>query len=245
MTTTDPLIYQRPVQRMLDELQQESKRLELHAQIVRVFATEQDEARAAEKVWNILNPYARVISDKLSGRAALIKSQIARHVRGPKVLDFGCGDGKVAETMTSEGISMTTFDVDDYRIEAKSLPFDKGWATRLDEFDTALVITVLHHCNEPDLELESLHRVARRLVVIESVVDGDMPFEAQAVVDWIYNRGMHPGANIPVPGQFRTAEAWRVTFARHGLRVIHEDDLGVDLPVVPEHHYLFVCERNF
>ncbi|MEK7118084.1 MAG: class I SAM-dependent methyltransferase, partial [Patescibacteria group bacterium] len=145
--------------------------------------------------------------------------------------------------IAKSGNFVVMYDVDDYRVnDAKSLPFDGDWAERYDEFDTALVITVLHHCDDPEIELASLRKVARRLVVIESVVDEQMPYSNQAVVDWIYNRGMHPGAQIPVPGQFRTTHAWHETFARHGFKVVHEEDFGIDLPVVPEHHVLFICE---
>lgn len=233
-----------PIQLMLRELGFDwTARRDLPAEILKVFATEEDEQRAAEQVWNLLGTHTHLVTEKVAGRADLIVSQIRDHVRGPRVLDFGCGDGRVGMMIANTGTNVTMYDVDDYRIGgAKALPFDTNWSSSQNMFDTALVVTVLHHCDDPDRELTLLRQAARRLIVIESVVDEQMLYATQAVVDWIYNRGLHPGAKIPVPGQFRTTRAWREIFAHHGFSVVYEEDLGIDLPVVPEHHVLFVCE---
>ena len=237
-----------PLQLILNELGFDwQARRDLPAKILRIFKIEEDEQCAAEMIWNLLGSRSHIVSEKISGRADHIVSQIGEHVRGPSVLDFGCGDGRVGMAIAKMGNTVAMYDVDDYRCaEAKALSFSRSWcdmAPRINEsYDTALAITVFHHCDDPENEIAELRLDARRLIVIESVVDEQMPYTTQAVVDWIYNRGMHPGAQIPVPGQFRTAQAWRETFAQHHFRVIHEQDLGIDLSVVPEHHHLFVCE---
>lgn len=234
-----------PIQMMLHELGfdwTECRRI--HQDILKILQEEVDEQRAAEKIWVLIGSRQKTVSEKLAGRAELIAAQIKKHLRGQNILDFGCGDGSVGSIMTSYGFDVTPYDVADYRpLANKKQPLDQHWSTRTGAFDTAIVVTVFHHCNDPMLELARLRRVANRLVVIESVVDINMPFASQAAIDWLYNRGMHPGAAIPVPGKFKTIEGWRAAFAETGWKVVQEEDIGIDLPVVPEHHHLFVCER--
>lgn len=234
-----------PLQMMLSELGFDWKaRLVLPTAIAEIFRTEAGESVAAQQVWNLLGQAEGYVRDKIAGRASQIASQVIPHLDGRSVLDFGCGNGLVGSIVASSGYEVVSFDVDDYRTPKPGLgAFDREWFRRRDGFDTALVVTVLHHCEDPGIELNRLHNVARRLVVIESVVDETLSFASQAVIDWLYNRGLHPSASIPVPGRFQSVADWRATFARHGWRGVHEDDLGIDLPVVPEHHHLFVCER--
>lgn len=234
-----------PLQMMLSELGFGWKeRLVLPDAIAEIFRSEADEPVAANKVWNLLGSKEGSVRDKISGRAAQIASQVLPYLDGKSVLDFGCGNGRVGAIVASSGFEVVSYDVDDYRDPKLGLgAFDRDWFRRKNGFDSALVVTVLHHCDKPSVELNRLRNVARRLVVIESIVDANLSFSSQAVIDWLYNRGLHPRASIPVPGRFQSVMDWRATFAKHGWRVVHEADLGIDLSVVPEHHYLFVCER--
>ncbi len=234
-----------PLQMMLSELGFDWKeRLVLPQAIAEIFRSEADESVAARKIWDLLGPKEGRVREKIAGRSSQIASQVLPCLDGESVLDFGCGNGRVGAIIASSGFHVVSYDVADYRDpELRSGAFDGDWFRRKNGFDAALVVTVLHHCDEPSVELNRLRNVARRLVVIESVVNANLSFASQAVIDWLYNRGMHPRASIPVPGRFKTVEDWRATFAKHGWRVVHEDDLGIDLPVVPEHHRLFVCER--
>jgi len=142
------------------------------------------------------------------------------------------------------------YDIDDYRAEsAKKYSFLDNkesiieYAKEYGKFETVLVVTVFHHCDEPEVEIEFLSRVAKRVIIIESVINETMSWGAQGVVDWLYNRGMHPGASIPVPGNFKTVENWKEIFVKHGFETTRIDDLGQDLPIVPEYHVLFVLDK--
>lgn len=220
-----------------------TQRRDLPGQIFEIIRTEAHEPTAAQKVWALIGSQAHTVGKKLVGRADLITSQVKTHLVGKKLLDFGCGDGQVGEKLSAQFV-VAAHDVADYRL-SKSGHFTDNWADLASQqFDSALAIAVFHHCDEPDLEIERLAKITRRLVVIESVIDEVMPWEIQAMVDWVYNRGMHPGASIPVPGNFRTVAGWSETFQRHSFTVRHIEDFGIDLPIVPEHHVLFVLDRE-
>lgn len=223
------------------------ERMDTTRGLFNILGTEADEQRAAVAVWNLLGAKENVVAEKLAGRASQIYGQIVPHLASESVLDFGAGDARVAALVAESGKRVELYDVADYRTtaaRAANLPFTSNWADiRGQEYQTGLAVTVFHHCLDPDAEILRLREVAERIIVIESVISRPMPWALQALVDWLYNRGMHPGAAIPVPGQFRTVAEWRAAFARFNLRSVYEQDLGLDLPVVPEHHYLFVLER--
>jgi SAM-dependent methyltransferase len=94
---------------------------------------------------------------------------------GRRVLDFGCGDGALAELLHRQGYQVALTDVLDYRdTEARTLPFIRmerpdivPFADR--SFDTVLALSTLHHIDLADLSsvLSGLRRVARRVVVEE------------------------------------------------------------------------------
>jgi hypothetical protein len=104
---------------------------------------------------------------------------------------------------------------------------------------------------------ESWKVTKQRLIIIESVFgvhtrSPSAPYElaqlaepeqiAYAVfVDWLYNRVLHD--NIPIPYNFTTPARWLEVFANHAMRVAEVKNLGQDLKIAPELHYMFVLER--
>ncbi len=219
-------------------------RRSLPEKLFEIIRTESHEPTAAQKVWSLLGSQANIVGTKLKDRSALITSQVGGHLVGKNLLDFGCGDGQVGLRLSLEGFTTSSHDVADYRLNPIG-SFTSDWSDlgKL-KFNSALAIAVFHHCDNPDLEIERLADITRRLVVIESVLDSAMPWEIQALVDWLYNRGLHPGASIPVPGNFRTIEGWSENFQRYGFTVRQIEDFGIDLPIVPEHHVLFVLDHK-
>ncbi len=122
---------------------------------------------------------AQRIPEKLSARASLMYSQIAPYLLAGTVLDYGCGDGQVAELITKnrkQTVALT--DVYEHKhIKEAGLGFKlfrQGAKAPFGdaEFDNVLALTVFHHSSNP---LESIKDVARltksngRVLVVESV----------------------------------------------------------------------------
>ncbi len=201
---------------------------------------------------------------KLGNRAKLMFNQIKDYVKGHQVLDLGCGDGKVGELISKQGRQVVLADV--YRngnISNLSLPFiqikQKGKIPFDDNmFDTSLLLTVLHHSDDPSQVLSETKRVTKEdgsIIVIESVYgvkkySGNLTEEQQRLVniffDHFYNRVIHYSEfkenKVNVPFNFQTPEAWKKFFAKHGLvqkKLVH---LGFDQKTVPEYHTLHVLQ---
>jgi len=127
---------------------------------------------------------AQKIPEKLSARASLVYSQIEPYLLPGNVLDYGCGDGQVAELITkNKNQTVTLADVYEHkRIKETGLKFKlfkQGTKTPFsdNEFDNTLALTVYHHSSDPLNSIKDVHRVTKkggRVIVIESVygVDG-------------------------------------------------------------------------
>lgn len=141
---------------------------------------------------------------------------------GP-ILDVGAGTCNTTELLREGGREATALDVVDMSFiegitpalyDGRRFPFDDG------AFETALILTVLHHAHDPDQVLAEARRVARRVIVIEDVVRGRLHAAATKAWDSLMNlefRG-HPHTN-------RTDEAWLRAFDAAGLRLVDRQDL--------------------
>jgi hypothetical protein len=141
------------------------------------------------------------------------------------------------------------------------LPFKtyKEGDTISGSFDTVLLLTVLHHSNNP-LELLKLAWGAtnKRLIIIESVVGVhnrepgvnyelvDASDENQiayaAFIDWFYNRVLHD--DVPVPYNFTAPGKWTSVFRENNMKLVQTIHLGQDIDIGPEYHILFVLQKD-
>ncbi len=201
---------------------------------------------------------------KLANRAQIMFSQIKPHILGHQVLDLGCGDGKIGELISKQGRHVVLADVyENGNISNIELPFvftkQNGKLPFEDNFfDTTLVLTVLHHSNDPVEVITEARRVTKnngRIIVIESVYgiteySKNLNEEAQRLAnlffDHFYNRVIHYSEfeenKVNVPFNFQTPKAWKAFFEKYGLRQIKIENLGFDQPTVPEYHTLHVLE---
>ncbi len=226
----------------LSESQLPETRHKVVCSVLSVIKAEEDEQRASTIISALFGHMSQV-EWSLEARAKYLAKLVTPEILG-RVLDFGCGDGAISLARPDQSF---LYDVADYRsAKAKKLPFTSDWSEveRQGTFDTAIALTVLHHCDDPMAELDRLSKVACRLVIVESVVSRLNTWETMALIDWFYNRCLHDGAPIPVPGTFLSDEAWQAEFKKRGWRIVAADDLGVDLPFAPEHHVLYVLDMQ-
>ena len=204
------------------------------------------------------------IPSKLGNRAELIFSQVKSHLTGHHVLDLGCGDGKVGSLISKQGREVVLADVyENGGISNLGLPFvqiKQAGNVPFDDslFDTTLLLTVLHHSDNPLEVLREAKRVTKdkgRVLVIESVygVPGyskNLSVEetrlANIFFDHFYNRIIHYSQaldnKVNVPFNFHTPLAWKKLFEANNLVQLKVEHLGFDQPAVPEYHTLHVLE---
>lgn len=137
-------------------------------------------------------------------------------------------------------------DVDDFAkvalplfiFNGRDLPFVDGF------FDHVLLLTVLHHSDDPIRLFNEALRVAdKSVLVIESVYFNSLHKQANKFLDWFYNKVLND-PNVNVPFNFLPPETWIAFFERAGGKVAHMQHLGLDQPLVPEWHTLYVVEKK-
>lgn len=128
------------------------------------------------------------------------------------VLDLGAGEGFVGDELARAGYAVTLADVAEFNRstlpfvrldDAQPLPFPDG------AFDAAFLVFVLHHARNPAFLLGEALRVARRVVVLESVYDTESDRRLLDALDRIANRMRSPAMREQEAHlHFQTAEAW-------------------------------------
>lgn len=200
---------------------------------------------------------------QLQRRADTVAAQIAPWITGTSLLDYGCGDGRIVSRCTAGMQRLALYDLDD--VGPRSSPFGELLDAPVNQvaslsqcWDTVLVLTVLHHSESPLQTLADAAACAtQRLIVIESCVWDDSGLLVQhspvtelkgesarhyaVLTDWFYNRVVYSG--ICVPFNFAGPKYWMEQIERNGFQVVHAKDLGVDIPIVPEHHFLIVADK--
>ena len=114
------------------------------------------------------------------------------------ILDIGSGNGLVAHTLREAGYEVTPLDVADLSYEenvkpvvydGRKMPFEDA------TFDVALLLTVLHHIDEPDAVLREACRVAQRVIIIEDIYENKwqkkLTFAMDSLVNWGYAECPH------------------------------------------------------
>ena len=217
------------------------------------------------------------IHEKLKTRANSIYKMISPFVNG-SVLDIGCGPGEVAQMIhDKKHLSITLTDIIDLDLRQKFAPTlhftlkddAKGLPYKDNQFDTSLLITVLHHCSNPLLELEEAARVTKgNIVIVETIygvgrdstpeaeykrtpmfydrfhnLDGEQQRKYGTFLDWFLNK-MIIGNEVNCPYNFNSLGNWEDTFKSMDLELVHKKVLGVDQPATPEYHVLYVVKKK-
>gem|GEM_PF-312384 len=137
------------------------------------------------------------------------------------VLEIGSGPGSVYQVVKGLGHQVTALDVEDQSLcdsarpiifDGQQIPFDN------DKFDTALVLTVLHHAQDPDQVLREAARVASRVIVIEDIYFGKLHRRLTEFADSLCNFEFlnHPHNN-------RSHSQWLETFQNLKLNLRHQE----------------------
>jgi SAM-dependent methyltransferase len=180
-------------------------------------------------------------------RAANAYERIKDYLAGEHLLDLGSGPGLIAQTIHERaGMQVTLADVIDYSMtDLPTVIISEGGCIPLKDrsVDTTLIYVVLHHADDPLQLLDEAVRVTRtRIVIMEGYVDDEATYLVNCFFDWFLNRIVQ-GRDINMPLNFHTTAEWHQIFAGRNLRVAREELVGIDEPMAPESHVLFVLEK--
>ena len=178
-------------------------------------------------------PHERIHEVHAGGRRLRVLAEaLAPHLPASgRVLDVGCGDGRLAERILAlrpglrlEGIEVkprpgTRIAVTGF--DGRHIPFQDG------AFDAAIAVDTFHHAEDADALLAECARVARLVVVKDHLRDPWLARPTLRFMDWVGNR-RH---GVSVPDDYWRRRRWEEAFARAGLAV--ESFHTLDLFPVP------------
>lgn len=152
-------------------------------------------------------------------RANLIFTRIYPFLKNTgNVIDIGCGDGFVSHFLQKKGKKVTSVDIADKSVipnlkvivyDGKTLPFPSR------KFDTALLLTVLHHTPDPKIVFNEATRVASRILIIEDIYTN--------IFQKIFNVFFDSWQNKPLKffwNSYKSDGEWKKFFEDKGLKVI-------------------------
>lgn len=167
---------------------------------------------------NVLAPMAKLHTALVhQPRVRRLSGTIQPLLRGRRILDVGCGDGRLGACLREVGQGCDVLGADvfprlDCRIPVSA--FDGAQLPFADHsFDTALLVDVLHHAQQPTRLLAECARVAARVVVKDHLCSNAFDRWMLALMDWVGNRahGVH------LPYRYLNAAQWDVLICEAGL----------------------------
>jgi len=139
--------------------------------------------------------------------------------RKERILDVGSGTCNVALLMQDEGYNITPLDVADLSFTPRMKPIlydGTHMPFKNNEFDTALILTVLHHipAKQHEAVLKETARVAKRIIIIEDVHSNWLHKQATMFMDSMFNLEFigHPHSN-------KSDAEWQAVFKHLGWKL--------------------------
>lgn len=134
-----------------------------------------------------------------------------------KVVDIGAGNCYVAHYLQQKNIAITALDVADLSVVPSIRPvvYDGSTMPFTDkQFDTALLLTVLHHTTNPIDVLKETQRIAKRIVIIEdtysNIIQQYMTYAMDTIVNWGHSQMTYQNKSTP---------EWLAVFETLGMKV--------------------------
>lgn len=164
-------------------------------------------------------PWTRFVNSFMTDKAARNLSKILPHLNGNKVLDVGLGAGTVSCLLMKKGFDVTGLDVCDLSIyeDLKPTIYDGVLMPYSDyEFDVSLLISVLHHCDDPMKVISEAKRVAKRAIIIDDTFTNQLEKAVVSVNDMITNGEFYFH-------EYRRLSEWEAVLKDMGYKVVFSD----------------------
>ncbi len=181
--------------------------------------------------------YASNLGHKwIENKLKMVWPQLNSH---QKIIDIGSGNGMISHTLQQKGFDTTPLDVADLSIirtvevvvyDGETMPFENK------KFDTALLLTVLHHCPDPIPVLKEAARVASKIIIIEDIYSNPIQQYLTYAMDTLVNLG-----HSSMTYQNKNDREWKAAFEELNLTLVEESSKAV-LGIFRQATYILVSK---
>jgi len=173
--------------------------------------------------------HGKVVFDR---RIAVLAEKLAAMLApGSRLLDIGCGDGRVAALLREAVSGLKVEGVEVRPREACAIPcryFDGCHLPFPDRcFDCCLLVDVVHHMKNPLPLVREACRVSRRFLLIKDhLAENALDHWTLRLMDWVGNRPH----GVTLPYAYLSASQWQALYQQLDLNV---ERTVSDLPLYP------------
>jgi SAM-dependent methyltransferase len=173
--------------------------------------------------------HGKVVFDR---RIAVLAEKLAAMLApGSRLLDIGCGDGRVSALLREAVSGLKVEGVEVRPRETCAIPcryFDGSHLPFPDRcFDCCLLVDVIHHMKNPLPLLREACRVSRRFLLIKDhLAENALDHWTLRLMDWVGNRPH----GVTLPYAYLSASQWQALYQQLDLSV---ERTVFDLPLYP------------
>ena len=180
---------------------------------------------SSNKILDVLYRYRfskNLVYQILKGRAQDLAKTVSPYLsKDEHILDIGPASCTVTETLIKQGLKVFPLDVENYSIVDAVLPtiYD-GYKMPFkdNQFDTSLILFVLHHTPDPVKVLAEAKRVSKKIIILEDIVTSPAHKSLTAALDSLMNLEFYDQ-----PHTNKSDEEWRSIFGKLNLNVLAQE----------------------
>lgn len=197
---------------------------------------------SSNKILDVLYKYRfskNLVYQILKARAGDLVNMVLPYLnKSDLILDIGPASCTVTEALIDQELNVFPLDVENYSIVDTVLPtlYD-GYRTPFkdSQFDTSLILFVLHHTPDPIKVLTEVKRVSRKILILEDIVTSPAHKSLTGALDSLMNLEFYDQ-----PHTNKSDEEWRSIFNDLGLKLTVQEYKS---SVVIMQHALYFLEK--
>jgi SAM-dependent methyltransferase len=177
---------------------------------------------SSNKILDVLYKYRfskNLVYQLLKSRARDLAQTVSPYLNKDElILDIGPASCTVTEALINQGLKVFPADIENFSIvdtvlptiyDGHKLPFNDN------QFDTSLILFVLHHTPDPAEILIEAKRVSRKIIVMEDIVTSPTHKFFTGALDSLMNLEFYDQ-----PHTNKSDGEWQSLFSRLGLNVL-------------------------
>lgn len=197
---------------------------------------------SSNKILDVLYRYRfpkDIIYRILKARAKDLAGMVSPYLKKDElILDVGPASCTVTEALIDQGLRVFPLDVENFSIVDKVLPtlYDgDSMPFKDDQFDTSLILFVLHHTPDPAKVLAEAKRVSKKIIILEDIVTSPAHKSLTAVLDSLMNLEFYDQ-----PHTNKSDKEWRAVFENLGLKLLTQEYMSSTIIM---RHALYFLEK--